>query len=123
MLTTKESESIEFKESMPRTKELAKDIVAFANTSLGVQDKTAQVVEINITQKLKDRITDICGSCDPPVEVEEQTLDNKQILIIKVTEGDNKPHFTHGQCFLRFGATSRKLWFIGTIPFTVHQYL
>jgi len=116
MLPHEESESIEFKEAMPNTKELAKDIVAFANTKggliyLGIKDKTAQVVGIHITPKLKDRITDISSNCDPPVdiELEEQTYDNKTILVIKVADGSDKPYFTHGQCFRRVGATSRKL--------------
>ena len=117
MLPTKESETIEFKESMPRTKEFAKDMVAFANTKggeiyLGIQDKTAQVVGIKSTTKLKDMITNIAGKCDPPIELEikeKRSHNTNQILIVKVKEGQYKPYFTHGQCFKRVGATSRKL--------------
>ncbi|UCE06046.1 MAG: hypothetical protein JSW07_21065, partial [bacterium] len=29
--------------------------------------------------------------------------------MIKVIEGNEKPYFTHGQCFRRIGAASRKL--------------
>ncbi len=80
MLPYEESESIEFKEALPNTKELAKDIVALANTKggliyLGIKDKTAQVAGIHITPRLKHRIIDISSSCDSPVdvEIEEQT--------------------------------------------------
>lgn len=63
MLPKEESETVELKGSMPKGSiEIAKEIVAFANTNggvvyLGIQDKTAKILGIKNTQKLKDKIT------------------------------------------------------------------
>ncbi len=83
---------IEFKESMSDS--LAKEMVAFANSSggrifLGVSDK-GMVKGVNITNRLRSQVQDIARKCDPPVNIALEGLTN--ILIIEVREGTDKPY-------------------------------
>nr|QNO47196.1 hypothetical protein ADAEDOLL_00002 [Methanosarcinales archaeon ANME-2c ERB4]QNO47240.1 hypothetical protein OPBKKODO_00002 [Methanosarcinales archaeon ANME-2c ERB4] len=62
---------IEFKESMSDS--LAKEMVAFANSSggrifLGVSDE-GMVKGVNITNRLRSQVQDIARKCDPPVSI------------------------------------------------------
>lgn len=100
---------IEFKESFDKS--IAKEIVAFANSSggrifLGVDDK-GEKKGINITNKLKSQIQDIARKCDPFIKIVIEGFDN--ILIIDVEEGEDKPYQCSLGFYLREGPNSQKL--------------
>src|SRR3989344_2951114 len=101
---------IEFKESFD-SQNLGKEIVAFANTEggrifIGVDDK-GKIKGIEITNKLKSEIQDLARGCDPPVNIQIETMDN--VLIVNVEEGINKPYRCSTGFFLRQGSNSQKL--------------
>ena len=110
ILHSGEGQSIEFKESFD-PKSLAKEIVAFANSSggkiiLGVNDKCV-VNEIKISNQLKSQIQDLARNCDPSITINLISFEN--ILIVEVLEGKDKPYQCSSGFFIRQGANSQKL--------------
>jgi ATP-dependent DNA helicase RecG len=110
LLKQGEGLKLEFKENLD-SKNLAKEIVAFANTEggrifIGVNDK-GEVKGVQITNKLKSEIQDIARGCDPSINIEIETIDN--VLIIDVDEGIKKPYRCSSGFFLRQGSNSQKL--------------
>ena len=110
ILKTGESFFVEFKEEVD--KNLAKEIVAFANSQggkifIGVTDR-GEVKGINISNKLKSRIFDIARNCEPAIEIKLIEYKNKA-LIVEVPEGDKKPYSCSQGFFIRNGPNSQKL--------------
>jgi ATP-dependent DNA helicase RecG len=104
-----EGQFIEFKEKPDNS--LAKEIVAFANASggkifLGVDD-SGKVKGISPTNKLKSQIIDLGNNCDPEIPLTLEVLDD--VLIVHVTEGNNKPYQSSKEFILRLGPNSQKL--------------
>jgi ATP-dependent DNA helicase RecG len=99
---------IEFKESLSG---IDKELVAFANASGGriffgiTDDKKIKGVTIN--NKLKSQIQDIANNCDPPIRIIFD--DFKDILIITVREGEDKPYKCSSGFYTRVGPNSQKL--------------
>ena len=105
-----ESERVEFKEAFD-SKNLSKELVAFANSSggrilIGVSDK-GEIKELNITNKIKSQIQDIARNCDPSIEINLEVFEN--VLIINVPEGKNKLYKCSDGFYLRQGPNSQKL--------------
>ena len=110
LLKQGEGLKLEFKEGFD-SKNLAKEIVAFANTEggrifIGVNDKS-EVKGIQITNKLKSEVQDLARNCDPSINIKLETMDN--VLIVNVDEGVNKPYRCSAGFFLRQGSNSQKL--------------
>src|SRR3989338_4306556 len=110
LLKQGEGLKLEFKEGFD-SKNLAKEIVAFANTEggrifIGVDDQ-CKVKGIQITNKLKSEVQDLARNCDPSINIKLETMDN--VLIVNVDEGVNKPYRCSAGFFLRQGSNSQKL--------------
>lgn len=115
LISRGESETVEFKQEITKNKErFAEGIVAFANTYggtvfIGVDDN-ASIVGTN-ESKLDEIIpSTIRSNCDPPIEVriERKIIDEKQIVIVRVPEGENKPYVHKSKGVLvRSGSTNR----------------
>ena len=108
ILQNGESYLVEFKEKVNSS--LSHEITAFANASggkiyLGVTDKGV-VKGIEITNKLRSQIQDIANNCQPPVHIKLEEF--KNILIVVVPEGENKPCQCSGGFFIRMGANAQK---------------
>ncbi len=104
-----EGQFVEFKESPNST--FAKDIVAFSNSMggrifFGINDKR-EINGLKITNELKSRIIDIARNCGPLIKVDIEEFNN--VLIINVSEGENKPYQCSDGFFMRIGANSQKL--------------
>ncbi len=104
-----EGQFIEFKESFDNS--LAKEIIAFANASggkifLGINDNN-EVKGIKITNKLKSQILDIARNCDPSIKIKLSEF--KNILIIDIFEGKDKPYRCSSGFYLRSNANSQKM--------------
>ena len=127
---------MEFKESFDKS--ISKEIIAFANSSggrifLGISDdgkiKGANPVRelhlstsldkkylvgrarfsngVNPTNKLKSQIQDIAKNCDPAIKIKLKEF--KNILIIEIKEGADKPYKCSSGFYLRQGANSQKM--------------
>ena len=116
-----EGQFIEFKENF--SKYIAKDIVAFANASggwilLGVDDENV-VKGIKITNSLKSQIVDVGKNCDPKILVNLEEY--KNILIVKVGEGEDKPYQCSSGFYLRLVYNSQKLTHDEILRFSIQE--
>lgn len=108
ILKSGEGLKIEFKES---SNHIDRAMVAFANAEggkiyLGVNDRK-EIAGLNITNVLQSQIQDIARNCDPPVKIALEAL--KNILVVEVKEGTNKPHKCKDGFFMRIGPNSQKM--------------
>jgi predicted HTH transcriptional regulator len=98
-------------------KELAKDICAIANSKggrgyiiLGIEDKTKRVVgtNINITEEQVQQI--VSSRCEPPIPISLELiqLEDKQVGVITIYDGDQKPYQLkeNGAFYIRRGSTT-----------------
>ena len=91
-------------------------MVAFANDDggllvIGVSD-TGKIIGVpRVSNKKKSEIQDVASNCDPSVEIrlEELNLNGKNLLLIQVPGGKDKPYSCKQGFFLRIGANSQKL--------------
>ena len=103
-----EGYKIEFKESPVN---LEREFVAFANSSggkiyFGITDNK-EIKGIKITNNLKSQIQDIANNCQPVVKILFEEF--KNILIIEVREGIDKPYKCSSGFYTRVGPNSQKL--------------
>lgn len=108
ILEEAEGYKIEFKESLTN---IDKEIVAFANSSggrifLGITDNK-EIKGVKITNKLKSQIQDVANNCQPPVKILFEEF--KNILVIIVREGEDKPYRCSSGFYTRVGPNSQKL--------------
>jgi ATP-dependent DNA helicase RecG len=91
--------------------DLAKELVAFANSSggrifIGIEDD-GTVTGIKISNELLSRVQGIASDCDPSVDIELETFNN--VLIVNVEEGKKKPYRCTNGFYIRNGPNSEKL--------------
>ncbi|MCE7740496.1 MAG: hypothetical protein GPJ50_14070 [Candidatus Heimdallarchaeota archaeon] len=103
-----EGYKIEFKETI---RGIEKEIVAFTNSSggrifIGITDDS-KIKEIKSTNEQKSQIQDIANNCRPRVKIILEEF--KNILIINVREGDNKPYECSSGFYKRLGPNSQKM--------------
>lgn len=109
-----ENSYIEFKEECIKAKELAEEIVAFANSEggtilIGISDdgNVKGVWDKNIEEK----IMNVCGNnCIPNIIpiYEDVELDGLKISIVSIPKGLNKPYYTTDhKYYVRVGTTKR----------------
>lgn len=118
-----ESKTLEFKETLPSHGQIAKTVVAFANTSggkliLGVNDQREIVGlgDIDIFD-IQDRITSIIvDRCAPTLlpDIYPANLAGKLVLIVEIFRGPLLPYYLKAEgkqngTYLRIGASNRKV--------------
>ncbi|MEK7434211.1 MAG: RNA-binding domain-containing protein [Cyanobacteriota bacterium] len=120
-----ESKTLEFKEKLPDSDNLAKTIISFSNTSggkllIGINDKREIIGLENIDIfELQDKIASIIyDKCYPHILAEIYTLNinNTIILVIEVFRGNILPYYIkklgkNEGTYIRIGATNRKAGF------------
>lgn len=123
LLTQREGPKLDFKEDFnlelhQNRKELAKDIVAMANTHggrgyliYGVQDKTKQVIGVDINKFSEERIQQVITmTIDPPVNIRVEffKIEKKDIVTITVFKSHKQPHQSRqtGAFYIRRGSTT-----------------
>ncbi len=104
-----EGYKIEFKRNA--NSDLAKELVAFANSSggrvfIGIEDN-GTIAGVNVNNELLSKVQSMASDCDPFVDVELEALNN--ILIVQVPEGKNKPYRCTNGFYIRNGPNSEKL--------------
>lgn len=91
--------------------DLSKELAAFANASggrifIGIEDN-GTVSGVAIDNALKSKVQMMAHDCDPSVEIELSSFRN--VLIINVPEGKDKPYRCTNGFYIRNGASSIKL--------------
>lgn len=99
-------------------KELAKDICAIANSKggrgyliIGIEDKTKNIIGIEDKKYGEEQIQQIVSSrCEPPIPVSLEFIkfDNKELAIINIYDGPQKPYQMreNGAFYIRRGSTT-----------------
>jgi predicted HTH transcriptional regulator len=101
-----ESGSVEFKRKFTSSEKIAREIIAFANSHggrlfIGVDDDRS-IVGVKSEKEEMEMVDIACTFfCDPPItpQIEVLNLRGKDVLMVKVPESNNKPHWlvTNGQ--------------------------
>ncbi|KAF0134210.1 MAG: putative transcriptional regulator [Candidatus Saganbacteria bacterium] len=115
LLEQGEGQSVEFEKYIPSSEDLARDMVAFANSDggkivLGLDDKNKHLVGVEADDSFKTLIKELGEKrCFPKIDpsVEMIARGDKKILVINVLEGDEKPYKTDDICYLRDVGQSR----------------
>jgi ATP-dependent DNA helicase RecG len=101
IIEKKENLHTEFKEYLPSNEDLAKEIVAFANTDggriiIGVSDN-GEIVGVSNPDEILRRIDDVAyNRCEPPITVVSETIKvgDKLIIVVHVPKGEQRPYRT-----------------------------
>jgi ATP-dependent DNA helicase RecG len=108
-----EGQFLEFKESFSDS--LARELVAFANAEggrvyVGVSDDKS-VKGAAISNRMLSQVQQIARQCDPPVAVQLVPFkyEGRDLLMIEVSEGTQKPYGCSDGYFLRTGPSSQKM--------------
>ncbi|MGH4051474.1 MAG: RNA-binding domain-containing protein [Clostridium sp.] len=109
-----ENSYIEFKEENIKVKDLAEEIVAFANSEGGIIligiDDNCNIIGVR-DNNIEEKIMNICrNNCIPNIIpiYNEIILSDKRISIINIPKGLNKPYYTvDHKYYVRVGTTKR----------------
>ena len=115
-----ETSKVQFKLMFNTPKQIAEEMVAFANSKggmivFGVEDKTGQIVGLSYSeiQKLSNEVSTVVNDQVRPViylETEVVIVDGKRLLIAHVHEGSNKPYKTlGGNIWVKQGPDKRRI--------------
>ena len=113
-LLIKEGEGyrLEFKRELSN---IDKAISAFANAGggtilLGIEDD-GSVYGVIHANKVKAELLSTARNCDPgiPIDITKSGYKGKEVLIVKVEEGKDKPYHCKDGFFMRVGASSQKM--------------
>ncbi len=111
-----EGYNAEFKVSVPnKLKELSEEVCAFANAAggiliIGVSDDNT-IVGVSINNAKRSAIQNSLNEINPhlPTHLYKVDVDNKEVWIIEVNTGTQKPYALSGAIFVRQGPNSQKL--------------
>jgi ATP-dependent DNA helicase RecG len=114
IISNGENSYIEFKEEGIKAKDLAEEIVAFANSEGGMiligVDDDGNIVGVSDTL-IEERIMNVCrNNCIPNIipDFERIDIDGKTISSITISKGLNKPYYTTDhKYYIRVGTTKR----------------
>ena len=103
-----EGHHLEFKREEEKNPDFAKTIVAFANADggkilIGVADN-GEIIGVNNSDETMRRIDDIAYNiCSPPITIlqELSKFEKKQVIIITVAKGIQRPYMTGGKFYIR----------------------
>jgi len=111
-----EGHHADFKRSVPtKVRELAEEACAFVNSDgglilVGVNDEN-QIIGTLINNKKRSDIQDAIRVVSPAIhaKIYSVDVDEKQVWVIDVPVGKDKPHTVSGAIFIREGANTQKL--------------
>ncbi len=123
LLNQEENPKLDFKadlhiEMESDKKELAKDVIAMANSRggrgyivYGVEDKSKQVIGIDVEKFSEEQIQQILyNRANPPVSISVQTLkyEGKNVAVLTIYKSNQRPHqmIQNGAFYIRRGSTT-----------------
>ena len=123
IISTGETSKVQFKEELPHRDSIAQEIVAMSNSLggvilVGVKDVIGEITGLTSEQiEEYDRaVSQVADNLKPPVYIAtevvkiEQEESSKNVLIIHVQEGINKPYKTaKGEIYVKQGSNKRLL--------------
>ncbi len=115
-----ETTTVQFKEQFPGQKEIAKEMVAFANTLggrmfFGIKDKTGELTGLSYEeiQYISRELGNVANEQVRPtiyITTEVVCTDGKHFLICAVAQGKNKPYKNlNGEIWVKQGADKRRI--------------
>ena len=115
-----ETTMVQFKESFTTQKEIAKEMIAFANTKggvivFGVEDKSGKPVGLSYAdvQSISRELGNTANEQVRPtiyITTEVIRMDGKHFLICSIDEGKNKPYKNlNGEMWVKQGADKRRI--------------
>ena len=115
-----ETTQVQFKEKYTSQKEIARELIAFANTKggvilFGVEDKTGKGIGLsyNEIQTISSELGNAANEQVRPtiyIHTEIVGYDNKSFLVCSVDEGRNKPYKNlQGEIWVKQGADKRRI--------------
>lgn len=116
LVNSGEGYNVEFKKTIPnKVKEITEEICAFSNASGGTiligvnDDNTIEGVTFNNAKRsaLQNSINEITPTLH--CEVYTVEIENKEVIVIEVPSGENKPYVLSGAIYVRQGPNSQKL--------------
>lgn len=99
-------------------KELAKDVIAMANSRggrgyiiFGVEDKTKEILGVHCDNFTEEKIQQVIYSrCDPPIPVQLDVLEylGKKLAVLTIYRSNQRPHqmIQNGAFYIRRGSTT-----------------
>ncbi len=108
--------NVDFKRSVPsKVRDIAEEVCSFANSAggyvlIGV-DNGNQIIGIEIDNNKRSAIQDAIGEISPMLHYNmyRVDVDGKDVWVIDVPSGKNKPYFFSGSTYIREGANCQKL--------------
>ena len=102
---------LEFKESI--NSDLSKELVAFANAKGGIVlvgvDDNGRIKNKSFDNSERSKIQGIARDCDPSLDIEVEALEEEpNVLVVRVSEGLNKPYRCTSGFYMREGSSSNK---------------
>lgn len=115
-----ETSTVQFKLKFSTAKQVAEEMVAFANSKggmmvFGVEDKTGLIIGLSYSeiQKLSNEVSTAANDQVRPViylQTEVVIVDGKRLLIAYVNQGSNKPYKTlSGNIWVKQGSDKRRI--------------
>lgn len=115
-----ETTRVQFKQEFTSQKEVARELIAFANSKggsilFGVEDKTGRIVGLSYDdlQRVSREIGNAAQEQVRPtiyLDTEVVKADGKHVLVCTVTEGRNKPYKNlQGEIWVKQGADKRRI--------------
>ena len=109
LLEQGEGQAVEFDKGVPSADDLARELVAFANSDggkiiYGIDDKNKHLIGLELDDNFDSWVHDVAKTrCSPSINPTVEIIDknDKKIAVINVPEGDEKPFKTDDICYIR----------------------
>lgn len=118
LIRQREGETLEFKQEMPSSSDLAKLITAFYNTRggilvFGVEDKTRRLIGVTNPQGIEEGLINIIRdrcSLDVMPTIEFVSYRGKDFVVVTCPQGARKPYLVSGETrpYVRVGSSNRE---------------
>ncbi|MBI4672644.1 MAG: putative DNA binding domain-containing protein [Chloroflexi bacterium] len=118
LVAQREGETLEFKQAMPSSSDLAKLVTAFYNTRggtivFGVEDQTRRLVGVANPQGIEEGLVNILRarcSLDEMPSIEFVNHQGMEFMVVRCVQGNCKPYLVSGEArpYVRVGSSTRQ---------------